>query len=424
SNIFGAQVPDAPIQAPTDLAATPRSFSTMRLTWVDRSSNEEAFIIERRQSEEDDYDEIGEAAPNNPQFLDEDLDRGTSYQYRVLAYRGGGQIVSDYSNVVTNSTFAELSAPTGLAAMPNGMSSIWLNWGDSVFQDGFQIERRIEGQGEFEEVSQTDQTTTVDTGLEQETTYEYRVLAFVNYQGDLVVSDYSGVATATTLGEIAFFDDYEEYEVGAPPDREAYNIDAQGESTVLVTEEAAYESNQGLEFDDLPNDGDYVMCFVEHGPVSLGSFSCWLNLAPEGYFGLIGANAADIITWQVQFGNDNTYLVRNGANLEVGGDAYPVGEWIEFRLDYDVPAQTYSIFFNGEPVNEGLQLQQPDQINTQILAIVYNGPDTGIDYVYIDDFEVRRTEPEERGLWVRDSGPGNNQSAVSIQDYLRIGPVR
>ncbi len=423
SNIFRAQVPDSPIQAPTELAATPRSFSTMRMTWVDRSSNEEAFIVERRENDEDEFVEVGQAAPNDPQFMDEDLDRGTSYQYRVFAIRGGGGIVSDYSNVATNSTFADLDAPSNLAAMPNGMSSIWLNWGDCVFQDGFRIERRLEGQGDFEQVQETDETTIVDAGLEQETTYEYRALAFVMYQGDLVLSDYSNVATATTLGEIAFFDDYEDYEAGEPPDRDEYTINTPGESTAIVTEAANYDSDLGLEFDDPAGAENYAQVFVDHGPVSLGSFSCWLNMAPDGFFGLIGANAADIITWQVQFNPDNTYLVRNGGNVEAGGDAYPTEEWIHFRLDYDVPAQTYSIFFNDELVNENLQLQQPDQINTKFLLIVFNN-EAAIDFVYVDDLEVRRTEPEERNLWIPGSGSSNNQNVISIGDYLQAGPVR
>lgn len=424
SNTFRAQVPQAPILDPTELEANPLSFSSMRLTWVDRPRNEEGFTVERRLTGEGEFEEIGEAPENIPSYIDNGLERGTSYEYRVSAYRGGGSIKSEYSNIATSSTYAELGAPANFAVMPNGMSSLWLNWTDCIFQDGFRVERRLEGQGEFEQVVETDLTTIVDTGLEQETTYEYRVLAFVDYQGEEVLSEYSDVASGTTLGEIAFFDDYEDYELDAPPVRDEYTITAPGESTVLVTEASAYDSNQGLEFDD-PTEGDnnYVQLFVEHGPVNFGSVTCWLKLAPAGYFGLIGANAADIITWQLQFNPDSTYLVRNGGALEVGGGVYPIDEWFQFRLDYDVPAQSYSVFFNDELASENMQLQQPDQINTKFLLIVYSGVAV-IDYVYVDDLEVRRIDPDARGFMVPYPGSGDNQNAMSISDYLRIGPVR
>ena len=147
-------------------------------------------------------------------------------------------------------------------------------------------------------------------------------------------------------------------------------------------------------------------------------------MAADGYFGIIGADAADLITYQIQFNNDNTYLIRDGAGLINGGDEYPTDEWIHVRVNYDVDNQSYDLLFNDEIVNEGMGLQVADAINTQFLIIAYSGADVAIDHAYVDDIEVRRREREEGFMRFLNPENNNRQNAVSINDVLRAGPVR
>ncbi|NJM16033.1 MAG: T9SS type A sorting domain-containing protein, partial [Bacteroidales bacterium] len=88
--------------------------------------------------------------------------------------------------------------PSGLTATANGTSSIALSWADnSNNEDGFIVERSINGT--FTEVASVaaNTTATIDNGLSAATTYTYRVLAF-NNDGR---SAPSGQASATTNEE-------------------------------------------------------------------------------------------------------------------------------------------------------------------------------------------------------------------------------
>lgn len=77
---------------------------TVRLTWTDNSGDEDGFSIERsRTSATAGFSEVGTAAANATQYNDSSgLLSGTTYWYRVRAYRGS--VYSDYSPVVEITT--------------------------------------------------------------------------------------------------------------------------------------------------------------------------------------------------------------------------------------------------------------------------------------------------------------------------------
>jgi hypothetical protein len=89
------------------------------------------------------------------------------------------------------------SAPTGLAATPISSSSIELAWVDNADnENGYKIERSPNGSSDWVSIDtlNPDTESYIDTGLEAETTYSYRAIAFNNY-GD---SNPSNTASATT----------------------------------------------------------------------------------------------------------------------------------------------------------------------------------------------------------------------------------
>jgi M6 family metalloprotease-like protein/MYXO-CTERM domain-containing protein len=91
-------------------------------------------------------------------------------------------------------------APTGLTASAVSSSSIALVWTDaSDNEDGFKIERREGSSGLYSEIAtlSSNSSSFTDTGLQPDTLYFYRVLAF-NSTGN---SGYSNEASATTLAE-------------------------------------------------------------------------------------------------------------------------------------------------------------------------------------------------------------------------------
>jgi hypothetical protein len=125
------------------------------------------------------------------------LAQGTTYEYRVRAYKAA--VYSGYSNTASATTFTPEppSAPSDLVSTAVSSSQIDLTWTDnSENEDGFKVERKTGGSG-FSEIgmSGANITSFSDTGLDSETTYTYRVRAHNEY-GD---SEYSNETSATTL---------------------------------------------------------------------------------------------------------------------------------------------------------------------------------------------------------------------------------
>jgi YVTN family beta-propeller protein len=91
--------------------------------------------------------------------------------------------------------------PSELEAVSKSSSQIELTWTDnSTDTIGFIIERRKDGQDNFEAVRRVDEDSTTryaDTGLARGTTYEYRVSAF----NEAAESGFSDTASATTSNE-------------------------------------------------------------------------------------------------------------------------------------------------------------------------------------------------------------------------------
>ena len=93
--------PPAPPVAPTNLVATPLSTSRIRLTWLDKSSNETGFRIERRIGSGN-WSQIAKVGVNVTTFASKGLVSGTTYSYRVRAENASG--LSAYSNTATATT--------------------------------------------------------------------------------------------------------------------------------------------------------------------------------------------------------------------------------------------------------------------------------------------------------------------------------
>jgi hypothetical protein len=100
------------------------------------------------------------------------------------------------------------SAPGNLVARALGVSQVNLSWAastDNVNVTGYLIERQDPGSPGFVPVGSTTSTIYNDTGLATGSTYTYRVRATDVAQN---LSNYSGVASATTLAGIAATDNF------------------------------------------------------------------------------------------------------------------------------------------------------------------------------------------------------------------------
>ncbi|MCJ7624719.1 MAG: fibronectin type III domain-containing protein, partial [Anaerolineaceae bacterium] len=188
-----------PLNAPTELAATAVSPDQIDLSWTDNSDDETAFHIERSLNGVSGWIEIDTVSGDSTSYQDTTLSCGTTYYYRVRAYRSGDTIFSEYSDTASATTDAcPLDAPSELAANAVSPDQIDLSWTDnSDDETAFHIERSPDGISGWAEIatSAADATSYQNTTLSCGTTYYYRVRAY--RVSDNTYSGYSNTANAT-----------------------------------------------------------------------------------------------------------------------------------------------------------------------------------------------------------------------------------
>ncbi|MDH5445566.1 MAG: fibronectin type III domain-containing protein [Gammaproteobacteria bacterium] len=191
----------API-APAKFTANAESSSSISMSWIDMSDNENNFIIERSTSKDTGYEIIATLGPNTTEYIDTDgLAPETTYYYRIFARNNSGD--SSSPDIMKATTLAESVdipvKPTGLGASAISANRIDLTWVDkSDNETGFDIQRSTSSDSGFTtigSVAANVESYSDTDGLSAETTYYYRVSA----KKDALNSPFSDVASATTL---------------------------------------------------------------------------------------------------------------------------------------------------------------------------------------------------------------------------------
>lgn len=194
SNVAEATTPDVPPAAPARLTATPTTPSQVVLTWVDLSTNESGFQLERGSSATGTFTKLADLPATTTTYTDNGLADATAYCYRVRALNAAG--ASAYTEAVCVTTpLAPPAEPGGLTAQVQDYDQIRLAWAAvSPKALTVSIERAASPGGPFAEIKQVPAPTTsyVDPNLTEFTTYYYRIRA-INAAGN---SAYSNVASA------------------------------------------------------------------------------------------------------------------------------------------------------------------------------------------------------------------------------------
>ncbi|NQU06255.1 MAG: fibronectin type III domain-containing protein [Calditrichaeota bacterium] len=184
------------LSKPEDLVAIALSDSQVYLTWVDTNSFESGFYIQYLMSDASDWEWIDTLEANADSFTDNNLEEGSQYSYRIIAYNETH--VSELSNVAIVTTLAKV--PTDLTAEQDSLffTTIRLSWVDaSLKETGYKVQRKLKEDDIFEDLADIDpnETEYLDDGLDINQRYYYRVCAMI----DSVGSHWSNEVSKTTV---------------------------------------------------------------------------------------------------------------------------------------------------------------------------------------------------------------------------------
>ena len=144
------------------------------------------------------------AAPTVPTYSDTGLTNGSTYYYVVTAMNAIGEsVLSEETSAAPETAPA---APGSLVATAASLSQINLTWTNNATNAiGFKIERKTGASGAYSEIKRLAGTGVLsfsDTGAGTGTLFYYRLRAF---NGSGVDSPYSNEASATSLGGVTIF---------------------------------------------------------------------------------------------------------------------------------------------------------------------------------------------------------------------------
>jgi|GEM_PF-6590527 len=110
----GSAPPAVTVVAPSNLRATATSTTAISLAWSDNSNNEDGFKIERSTASASGFTQIGLTGTNVANYSSTGLSAGTTYYFRVRAYKGTTNLsYSSYSNTANATTQTTTPPPTG-----------------------------------------------------------------------------------------------------------------------------------------------------------------------------------------------------------------------------------------------------------------------------------------------------------------------
>jgi hypothetical protein len=312
-----ATTDDVPPSAPTNPSVVVTGATTLRVTWVDTSGNEDAFEVERREGAAGPWSAIGSAAAGATRLDDTGLLVTTEYGYRVRACNAAG--CSDWTSEATGTT-ADVPplAPSTLVAVADGESAIDLSWVDeSGNETGFQLESGPNGSTWSLLASPSaDATTFSHSGLAAGTTRHYRVRA-CNADG---CSDWSATVSATTDQ--------------SPPDAPgALVASADGETSIDLNWSDDSDDETSFELQRSPDGSSWGALTTR--PAGVES---WTDTGLSGgetwYYRVRACNAAGCSAWSNQASATTDTPPPGGPNLSIGG-VY-INQRIQ-RLAGDVP---------------------------------------------------------------------------------------
>lgn len=172
-------------------ATNSENYKTIRVTW-NKVSGANGYRVYRSTSKDGKYTSIGSTAKNSAvTFLDKKAVTGTTYYYKVRAYRNvnGKKVYGSYSTAVKGK--AVLSAPS-LSVGSTSKTAV-LEWSKVKAADGYQVYASASKNGKYTRIKTTKGTGMTEEKLATGKTRYYKVRAYRKVNGKTVYGSFSKV---------------------------------------------------------------------------------------------------------------------------------------------------------------------------------------------------------------------------------------
>ncbi|NQT34315.1 hypothetical protein HQ587_03925 [bacterium] len=170
----------------------------VNLTWVDNSSAELQFELQRKMEGDIQFRSIAHPSVDATSYMDRNLETNQTFYYRIRTVAEGNNYSVWSEEVGITTTDLTPAAPSNLEAMAISYHEIALTWVDNADnEETFELERSTERYGEYTIIATlpADARQYNDDELEALTTYYYKIRAFNEHGYSL----YSLIVNVTTL---------------------------------------------------------------------------------------------------------------------------------------------------------------------------------------------------------------------------------
>jgi len=182
--------------APTGVSAVSASATSNKISWTS-VSGAIGYQVFRSFSATGTYTWLADAFTNS--YINSGLTTGTTYYYKVKAYKtvGTTSVFGNYSIVISAKPIP--AAPTGVSAVSVSATSTKLSWTSVSGASGYQVFRSFSATGTYTWLADAFTTSYTNSGLTTGTTYYYKVKAYKMVGTTSVFGNYSKVISAKPI---------------------------------------------------------------------------------------------------------------------------------------------------------------------------------------------------------------------------------
>lgn len=179
---------------PTNLTITPRSTSSVDLTWD--STGATGYYIYRSTKKSSGFKKVDTVVATS--YTDKGLTKGKTYYYKVVSYTNttDGVVTSDYSAVKSIKVTAPAPSTVSATKAKSGVAKI--TWGKSNGANGYEVYMSTKKNGTYSKVATITNGSTLSykkTGLSAKKTYYFKVRSYVTVNGSKVYSPFTKIVS-------------------------------------------------------------------------------------------------------------------------------------------------------------------------------------------------------------------------------------